>query len=92
MAKVLPVQLTPLQQAILDAVSHYPGRFNRSGLAKMLVGSKSSPDADLPEFGCFVTRSRKSVIFDIDVLQQQGYLEVDGRQRLIGVQQEDSDD
>jgi hypothetical protein len=83
MTKVSPVQLTPLQQTILDAVRHYPGRFNRSGLAKMLVGSKSSPDADLPEFGCFGTRSRKSVTFDIDVLLQQGYLEVDGRQRLI---------
>jgi hypothetical protein len=83
MAQVPPVQLMPLQQAILNAVRYYPGRFNRSGLAKMLVGTKSSPDADLPEYGSFATRSRKSVTYDIDVLLQQGYLEVNGRQNLV---------
>jgi hypothetical protein len=83
MALVSPAQLTPLQQTILNAVHHYPGRFNRSGLAKMLVGAKSSPDDALPEFGCFATRSRKSVTFDIDVLVQQGYLALDGRQHLV---------
>jgi hypothetical protein len=92
MTQVPPAQLTPLQQTILDAVRHYPGRFNRSGLAKMLVGTKSSPDADLPEYGSFATRSRKSVTYDIDVLLQQGYLEVDGHQRLIRVRQAASGD
>lgn len=92
MAQVPPAQLTPLQQTILSAVRYYPGRFTRSGLAKMLVGTKSSPDADLPEFGSFATRSRKSVTYDIDVLLQQGYLEMDGYQRLIRVRQADSGD
>jgi hypothetical protein len=76
-------QLTLRQQTILDTVRRYPGRFTRSGLAKMLVGAKSWSDAEFPEYGRFAGRSRKDVTFDIDVLLQQGFLALDGHERLV---------
>ena len=53
------IQLTPVQQAILDVVRKYPGRFSRSGLAKMLVGAKSWQDTSFPEYGRFSQHRRK---------------------------------
>ncbi len=76
-------QLSPRQQTILDVVRRYPGRFTRSGLAKMLVGAKSWSDAEFPDYGRFAGRSRKDVTFDIDVLLQQGFMALDGHERLV---------
>jgi hypothetical protein len=78
-------QLVPLQQAILNIVGKYPGQFSRSGLAKMLVGAKSWQERDFPEYGRFAQYRRKEIGFHVDVLLQQGYLEMDGRSYLVPV-------
>ena len=76
-------QLIPLQQAILDVVSKYPGQFSRSGLAKMLVGAKSWQDTSFPEYGRFADQTRKAVTTDIDILVQQSFLRLDDREHLV---------
>lgn len=77
------IQLTPVQQAILDVVRKYPGRFSRSGLAKMLVGAKSWQDTSFPEYGRFSQHRRKDVGYQVEVMLQQGQLQLDGRDCLI---------
>ncbi|MCA9935853.1 MAG: hypothetical protein KC415_18085 [Anaerolineales bacterium] len=77
------IQLTPIQQTILDVVNSYPGQFSRSGLAKMLVGAKSWQEGGYPEYGRLAGHGRKSITYDIDVLVQQGVLGLDGWQKLI---------
>lgn len=79
------IQLTPVQQAILDVVRKYPGRFSRSGLAKMLVGAKSWQDTSFPEYGRFSQHRRKDVGYQVEVMLQQGQLQLDGRDCLIPV-------
>ena len=76
-------ELTPLQQVVLDAVRRYPGQFSRSGLAKMLVGARSWEDASYPEYGHLAGYRRKDVAYQVDILLQQGFLTLDGRERLI---------
>ncbi|MBK8989831.1 MAG: hypothetical protein IPM39_27850 [Chloroflexi bacterium] len=76
------IQLTPIQQTILDVVCRYPGRFSRSGLAKMLVGAKSWQDVDFPDYGRFSTHRRKDIACQIDILQQQGFLMLDSQAHL----------
>ena len=78
-------QLTPLQQAILNIVRKYPGQFSRSGLAKMLAGAKSWQNTDFPEYGRFASHTRKAVTTDIEILVQQGYLALNGRNQLIPI-------
>ena len=78
-------QLTSVQQAILDVVGKYPGQFSRSGLAQMLVGAKSWQEGDFPEYGRFSSYRRKEVGFQVEILLQQGYLEMNGRERLVPV-------
>jgi hypothetical protein len=78
-------QLTPVQQTILAAVCAYPGQFSRSGLAKMLVGAKSWEDKDYPEYGRLSQYRRKDVGYQVEILLQQGHIELDGRNRLIPV-------
>ena len=79
------IQLTPVQQAVLDVVGKYPGRFSRSGLAKMLVGAKSWQDTSFPEYGRFSQHRRKDVGYQVEVMLQQGQLQLDGRDCLIPV-------
>jgi hypothetical protein len=55
------------------------------GLAKMLVGAKSWQKTDFPEYGRFTDYGRKEVGFQVEVLLQQGYLELDSRSRLVPV-------
>ena len=76
-------QLTPLQQAILDVVHKYPGQFSRSGLAKMLVGAKSWQNKDFPEYGRLSKYRRKDIGYQVDILLQQAYLQLDGREHLV---------
>lgn len=83
MSQQPPGQLTSLQRAILDIVRQHPGRFSRSGLAKMLVGAKSWQDTDFPEYGRFAGHGRKEITFDIDILLQQGYLVQDVQNHLL---------
>lgn len=79
------IQLTPVQQTILDVVRKYPGRFSRSGLAKLLVGAKSWQDTSFPEYGRFSQHRRKDVGYQVEVMLQQGQLQLDGRDCLIPV-------
>ncbi len=76
-------QLTTLQQTILDIVHKYPGQFSRSGLAKMLVGAKSWQGREFPEYGRFSKYRRKDVGYQVDILLQQSYLRLDGRNHLV---------
>jgi hypothetical protein len=46
-------QRSPWQQTILDVVSRYPGRFTRSGLVRMLVGTRSLQDISFPGMRLF---------------------------------------
>ena len=83
MTELPPEQLSPLQRALLDIVRLYPGSFSRSGLAKMLVGAKSWQGREYPEYGRFSGYGRKNITYQIDILLQQGFLTLDGRNRLI---------
>jgi len=81
-----PDQLTPVQQVILDNVRGEPGRFTRSSLAKLLVGSKSSRLGELvehPDFGRLGQYGRKEISNQIEILTQQGFLEQDKQSHLI---------
>lgn len=78
-------QLSPWQQTILDVIRRYPGRFTRSGLAKMLVGAKSWQDTSYAEYGHFATQRRKDVDYLVDILLQQEHIQLDGNNRLIPV-------
>lgn len=82
MTQLPPEQLSLLQRALLNIARKYPGRFSRSGLAKMLVGAKSWQDRKYPEYGRFSSRGRKEITWQIDSLVQQSYLRLDGRNRL----------
>ena len=71
-------RLTPVQRIILENVSRSPGRFTRSSLAKLLMGSKSSRLGELAkhsEFGRLAQYGRKEIAHQIEILVQQGFLE-----------------
>lgn len=75
--------LTPLQQTILDVVRRHPGHFSPSGLAKMLVGAKSWQDKDFPEYGRLSKYRRKDVGYQVEILLQQGHLQLDHQNYLV---------
>ncbi|MCP5094318.1 MAG: hypothetical protein GY943_02065 [Chloroflexi bacterium] len=75
--------LTPLQQTVFNVVCKYPGRFSRSGLAKMLVGAKSWQEREFPEYGRLAKYGRKEIIYQIDILVQQSFLELEHYNRLV---------
>ena len=75
-----------MHQVILAGAHHHPGRFTRSELAKLLVGSKSARISDytnLPEFGRLAEYSRKAITFEIDIMLQQKYLATDVHNKVI---------
>ncbi len=79
-------QLTQLQKTILSVAGRNRGLYSRSGLAKLLAGSKSSWAAGLandPDFGRLADRGRKEITFEIDILIQQGFLALDHAQQII---------
>jgi hypothetical protein len=79
-------QLSAAQQDILACAQIYPGQFTRSGLAKLLAGSRSPRSSELstlPEYGRLAERGRKAITFEIDILLQQGYLALDAGGRLV---------
>ena len=75
--------LTPLQQVIVDVVKEHPHQFYRSGLAKMLVGAKSWHDKEFSEYGRFSSLRRKDVLYQVDILLQQGYMQLDAHECLV---------
>ncbi len=76
-------ELSPVQKAVLAAVQRYPGQFSRSGLAKMLVGARSWQDIEYLGYGSLANHSRKDVTYQIDILLQQGFLELDSHANLV---------
>ena len=79
-------RLTPVQETILLVAGRNPGRYSRSGLAKLLVGSGSSRVAGLtddPDYGRLADHGRKAITFEIDILIQQGHLDLDPHQHVI---------
>jgi len=76
-------ELTSQQQRLVDVVSRYPGRFTRSGLAQMLVGARSWQETEFPEYGQLAGYGRKELTYQIDILLQQRYLQLDGHNRLV---------
>ena len=83
-----PDHLPQIHQLILASVHNHPGRFTRSELAKLLVGSKSTRVSDysgLSEFGRLAGYNRKAITFEIDILLQQKYLVLDiGNKVILG--------
>jgi hypothetical protein len=80
------MRLTPVQEMILLVAGRNAGRYSRSGLAKLLVGSGSSRAAGLsddPDFGRLSDRGRKAITFEIDILIQQSYLTLDHHQYIV---------
>jgi hypothetical protein len=81
-----PDTLLVSQQTILACVNDQSGQFTRSALAKILAGSASvrvAGQSDNPYFGRLAETGRKAITFEIDILLQQGYLELDWGGHLI---------
>ena len=79
-------RLTPVQETILASAGRNPGRYTRSSLAKLLVGSGSSRAAGLvndPDYGRLSGHGRKAITFEIDILIQQSYLKLDQHQHVV---------
>ena len=76
-------ELVPLQKIILATARRYPARFSRTGLAQMLAAAKSWQDTSYPEYGRLRGYRRKDVLFQINVLLQQGYLALAGPHNLL---------
>lgn len=78
--------LSPSQQIILACVQRQPAVFNRSELAKLLVGSPSvrvAAHSGDPDYGRLADHGRKAVTFEIDILLQQHYLSLDLAGKLL---------
>ena len=78
--------LVYIQRIIVACVRDNSGRLSRSGLAKLLVGSRSL-EMKKWEGNRWNNRlhgmTRKSVTVDVDILLQQGYLALDSHQRVV---------
>jgi uncharacterized protein YpbB len=78
-------ELSFAQQTILTCIKSTPGVYTRSALAKMLVGSESSRVAEFTDqafFGRLSDYGRKDITFEIDILLQQGYLEINSEGKI----------
>ena len=79
-------ELSFAQQTILTCIQARPGVYTRSALAKMLVGSESARVSEFtgqPCFGRLSDHGRKEITFEIDILLQQGYLELDNGGKIV---------
>jgi hypothetical protein len=83
-------ELAPIQQTILDCVLDEPGGWTRSGLAKLLVGSKSSRSAGMvdpsrlrPPGGPRPQSCWQPMTFEFVILIQQHLLSLDPQQKLV---------
>ncbi len=75
--------LASLQQGIVDVVRKYPQQFYCSELAKLLVGAKSYEGRGIAEYGRFAHHRRKAILYQVDILLQQGYLALDAFNHLV---------
>ena len=88
MPTVPEAELLFVQRLILRCVREAPGRFPRSGLAKLLVGSNSRQMQELHDhrfYGRLRRYRRRDVLHHVDVLLQQGYLAPDEDEHVIPV-------
>ncbi len=79
-------ELSFAQQTILTCIQTMPGIYTRSALAKMLVGSKSARVAEFADqafFGRLSDYGRKEITFEMDILLQQGYLEINSGEKIV---------
>ena len=86
MARIAEAELPFVQRLILRCVREEPGRFPRSGLAKLLAGSDSRHMQELrdhPFYGRLRQYRRRDVLHHVAVLLQQGYLALDGDEHVI---------
>lgn len=86
MPRIPTDQLSTIQLAILACTDDYPAQFSRSALAKLLAGSRSTrvgAQVDNPYYGRLSDHGRKAITFEIDILLQQGFLELDLEERLV---------
>ena len=70
---------------ILGCVAKHPNQLNRTGLARLLVGSKSCHLQGLEDssfFGRLRGHKRKGVGEDVEILIQQGYLVADSEGKV----------
>lgn len=78
--------LSAVQRTIVECVAALDEPLPRSTLAKLLVGSHSARAAALsqhPYFGRLADRTRKSIVYDVDILLQQQVLALDGFERVV---------
>ena len=78
--------LVYIQRIIVACVRDNSGRLNRSELAKLLVGSRALEMAKWEGNrwnGRLRGMTRKSVMGDIDILLQQGHLDLNSRQKVV---------
>ena len=79
-------ELVYIQRIIVACVRDNPGRLSRSGLAKLLVGSRA---LEMKKWkgnrwnNRLHGMTRKSVTVDVDILLQQGYLALDSNQMIV---------
>lgn len=79
-------ELTPLQHTILACVGRLSGQLPRSGMAKVLAGTRSARLAayrSADDFGRLARLDRKTILYQIDILLQQGFLATDAYGNLI---------
>ena len=76
-------KLSAVQEIILAAVRQHPAQFSRTGLAQMLAAARSWQDTGYPEYGQLRGYQRKDVLFQIDILLQQGYLTLTGAHSMV---------
>ena len=79
---------TLTQQVILACVRAHSGQLSRSALAKLLAGSKSVRIAAFvgtPFYGRLAQYNRKTILYDIDVLLQQRYLQINDNNMVVTV-------
>lgn len=79
--------LSPIQSVILGFVRDHPVALKRSEIAKVLVGSQSVRTADFQEtdyFGRLSQFKRKTILQDVDILIEQGFLLID-RDKVVSL-------
>ena len=79
-------ELVYIQRIIVACVRDNSGRLNRSELAKLLVGSRALEMAKWEGsrwHNQLRGMNRKSVTGDVDILLQQGYLDLNSHEKVV---------
>ena len=79
--------LSPIQSVILGFVRDSSISVKRSEIAKILVGSQSVRTVDFQQsewFGRLSQFKRKTILQDVDILVEQGFLSID-RDKVVSI-------